>query len=344
MQNGDILILRGPDVISLLANRELEIIDTVGAAYEAHAKGQSSLPHSLFLTFPENPRNRIIALPAYLGDPIGMAGVKWISSFPGNLDMNLDRASAVVTLNSQLTGRPEAIMEGSIISAKRTAASAALAAKTLHDLSKPVSVGMIGCGVINFEIMRMLVAATPEILSLTVFDIDSARAAHFRDECMSTFNGIEVDIASDIDTILRKASLITLATTASTPHINDLSLCAPGTTVLHVSLRDLSPEVILSCDNIVDDIDHVCRAQTSIHLTEQKVGDRNFIRCTLADILLDRNVKRKDPESIAVFSPFGLGVLDIAVSKLVYELGLKENKGIVIESFLPPSWSGGNKF
>ncbi|HEX5735291.1 MAG TPA: 2,3-diaminopropionate biosynthesis protein SbnB [Blastocatellia bacterium] len=342
MQSDDILILKGIDVISLLANRELQLIETVRAAYETHARGHSSLPHSLFLNFPGDGRNRIIALPAYLGDGFEVAGVKWVSSFPGNLDMNLDRASAVLIVNSRLTGRPEAIIEGSVISAKRTAASAALAAQTLHDFDRPVRVGMIGCGLINFEIARMLQAAIPKIVGLTVFDLDPARALHFRDECQKAFNGIEVEIAGDADTVLRETSLVSFATTASTPHIDDLSICAPGTTVLHVSLRDLSPEVILSCDNIADDIDHVCRAQTSIHLTEQKVGNRGFVRCTLADILLNREVKRKDPDAIAVFSPFGLGVLDIAVGKLVCELAIEQGKGIVIESFLPASWSDKN--
>jgi ornithine cyclodeaminase len=339
MQNGDILILKGADVISLLANRELEIISTVRAAYEAHARGLSSLPHSLFLTFPDNSRNRIIALPAYLGDGFGVAGLKWVSSFPGNLSMNLDRASAVVILNSHLTGRPEAIIEGSIINAKRTAASAALAAQTLHDISKPVSVGMIGCGVINFEIVRMLRAVIPKILRVTVFDIDPARAEHFKGECLATFNELEVEVATNINTVLSESSLISFATTSASPHIHDLSLCAPGTTLLHISLRDLAPEVILSCDNVVDDIDHVCRAQTSIHLTEQQVGDRKFIRCALADILLGRYSQRKEPDVVSIFSPFGLGVLDIAVGKLIQQLGMEQGKGIVIESFLPSSWS-----
>jgi ornithine cyclodeaminase len=95
--------------------------------------------------------------------------------------------------------------------------------------------------------------------------------------------------------------------------------------------------VILSCDNIVDDIDHICRAQTSIHLAEQLVGNRDFIRCTLAEIIRGEAAARRSVEGIAVFSPFGLGVLDLAVAQYVRELAFKNNLGIVINSFLPDS-------
>src|SRR5262249_7724217 len=150
-----------------------EIMQAVRMAYEAHSAGKSSLPHSNFLLFPENPRNRIIALPAFLGhEEIGGAGVKWIASFPGNLDLGLDRASAVMILNSAQTGRPKAIIEGSIISAKRTAASAALAAQHLQAGKKTDRAGIIGCGLINFEIVKFLASIFPEIQSLVLFDLE----------------------------------------------------------------------------------------------------------------------------------------------------------------------------
>ena len=331
MVSSDVLTISGDDVRALLDGREQEILAVAGAAYKAHGRGDSSLPHSLFLRFPGNERNRIIALPAYVGDGFGIAGIKWISSFPANLEKGLKRASAVIILNSAQTGRPEAIMEGSVVSAKRTAAGAALAAMHLTART-PRAVGIIGCGPINLEVTRFLLTVWPELKSCYVFDVDAVRAEQFREECRQL--NIEVEVVPELITVLREAELISFATTAGTPHVFSLSQCTPGSTILHVSLRDLSPEVILSCDNVVDDIAHVCQAQTSIHLAEQLTGNTNFIRCTLAEVLEGTAAPKKDPQALTIFSPFGLGVLDLAVAQLVMELAAKENRGTLLKNFL----------
>src|SRR5438552_5274857 len=341
MRDGDIAILRGSEVRAVLAGRELELIQAVRVAYEAHGEGDSSLPHSTFLPFPGQPRDRIIALPAYLGGACRIAGVKWVSSFPDNLHLGVDRASAVVILNSPQTGRPEAVLEGSVISAKRTAASAALAAQCLLNpesfRGKAGRVGMIGCGLINFEIARFLLAVFPKAETFVLFDKDEARAKQFAKK--KIFDEFGVEIAKDVKAVLRNCPLISIATTALTPHIGELRECPRQSAILHISLRDLTPEVILSCDNVVDDIDHVCRAQTSVYLAEQLVGHRKFIRCTLADILRGRAPARNGSETFSVFSPFGLGVLDLAVGKLVRDLALQQGLETVIGSFLPGSWA-----
>lgn len=339
MRNGDVLILKGHEVQSLLEDRETELLETVRRAYVVHARGESSLPHSSFLNFPNEQRNRIIALPAYLGQDFDLAGIKWIASFPNNVEHGMNRASAVVILNSALTGTPQAIVEGSIISAKRTAASAALAARTLHQAPVEAGIGIIGCGLINFEIVRFLRASLTGARKFVIFDLSAERAQTFKRNCLNTFTNISIEIAPDAASVLSGCSLVSIATTAVKPHLNDLSLCAPGTTILHISLRDVTPEVVLSCDNVVDDVDHACRAQTSLHLTEQLTGRRDFIRCTLADVLLGKAPPRRDPKSILLFSPFGLGVLDLAVSQLVYKLALEYRRGLVIDSFLPDSFS-----
>ncbi len=95
--------------------------------------------------------------------------------FPENLNRGMDRASAVIILNSAQTGRPEAFIEGSIISAKRTAASAALAARTLHEGLDSSTLGLFGCGLINYAITRFVFAACPDVERVIVYDTDEQR-------------------------------------------------------------------------------------------------------------------------------------------------------------------------
>ena len=190
MEN-DLLILGAQEVNRLLEGRELELIKVVQSAYETHGMKESSLPQSLFLRFPCNESDRIIALPAYLGGEFNIAGIKWISSFPGNLNIGLDRASAVLIINSLQTGRPEAIIEGSILSAKRTAASAALAAQSLYINETPENIGFIGCGLINFEIARFLLAVWPNTKKFTIYDVNPDRSGHFENRCLDAFPTIK---------------------------------------------------------------------------------------------------------------------------------------------------------
>lgn len=329
-----LLVIGAPEVERALAGREADILEAVRSAYLAHAHGQSSLPHSIFLRFPDNEVDRIIGLPGYLGDGFEVSGIKWIASYPGNLERGLPRASAVMILNSTETGRPLAVVEASIISARRTAASAALGARALAG-APPELVGFVGTGLINREIYRFLREVFPGARRLLVHDLDPERARAFGDRLRETHGeDLEIAVAGSLDDLLARCSLVSFATTAVEPHVDDLSICPPGATLLHVSLRDLSPQAVLAADNVVDDPDHVLRASTSVHLAEQLTGDRAFIRGTLADVLEGSAPAKRDPEAVTVFSPFGLGVLDLAVANLVLERARAEGLGAAVPGFL----------
>ena len=58
--------------------------------------------------------------------------------------------------------------------------------------------------------------------------------------------------------------------------------------VLHVSLRDLAPEILLASTNVVDDVEHCLKANTSPHLAEQLTGNRDFLHGTLDDVMAGR--------------------------------------------------------
>jgi N-[(2S)-2-amino-2-carboxyethyl]-L-glutamate dehydrogenase len=326
-------ILTSSEVKQALDGAEQEVLQAVGKAYLLHAQGRTTVPHSVFLRFPE-PQNRIIALPAYLGSDSPVAGIKWISSFPDNVQSGLDRASAAIILNSMATGRPEALLEGSTISAWRTAASAALAASTLAGDRPDSGVSMIGCGVINFTVLSFLLVALPDLGELTLFDTDPARAQAFAQRCDTRWPKLKVTVAGQLPEALSEHRLISLATTALAPHLTGDD-CLPGTLALHLSLRDFTPGTILSAVNVVDDADHVCRAGTSIYLAEQQVAHREFIGSSLGEILLAGRPYRRPEDALTIFSPFGLGMLDLAVAALVRQRARARGLGRELADFLP---------
>ncbi|MEU9387684.1 2,3-diaminopropionate biosynthesis protein SbnB [Streptomyces sp. NPDC048279] len=330
------LILRRTDVTDVLSGRETEIIDLIADTYRLHDAGQTSLPHSVFLRFPEedHSRDRIIGLPAYRGGERPAAGMKWISSFPGNVARGTERASAAVLLNSLESGHPVALVEGAVISAKRTAASAALAAAELTAARPAPSVLLIGCGVINLEILRFLAAALPDLREAALYDTDPARAEAFGARCAEEVPAVKARSVTDLAAALGAHRLVSLATTAATPHM-DLAACGPDTTVLHVSLRDLTPEAILGAVNVVDDADHVCRERTSLDLAQQTSGNRDFIAAPIGALLRGTADLRREPHRPVVYSPFGLGVLDVALAEFVRQEAERRALGVRVDGFLP---------
>lgn len=331
------IVIRHADVESILDGREADNIRTVTEAYRLHALGQTAVPHSVFLRFPGpgHDRDRIIGLPAYRGGDRPVAGMKWISSFPANIESGLQRASAAILLNSLATGHPEALVEASVISARRTAASAALAAELLTRDGRPTGVALIGCGVINYEILRHLRAVLPELTEVTLYDRARPRAEEFAGRLAVDAPGLRIAYADSLDEALGAHPLISFATTAGVPHTG-LDAVRPGSLVLHVSLRDLHPEALLGAHNIVDDADHVCRERTSPHLAEQLTGNRDFIDASIGQLLTGEREFVRVPGRTTVFSPFGLGVLDLALAASVHDAAAAKGLGVRVDGFLPP--------
>ena len=90
------------------------------------------------------------------------------------------------------------------------------------------------------------------------------------------------------EALIRASDLVVFATVAGAPHVHDPAWFAHNPLVLHVSLRDLSPQILLGSTNIVDDVEHCLKADTSPHLVEQATGNRDFLAGTLADVMSGR--------------------------------------------------------
>src|SRR5664279_4629807 len=325
-------VISGAQVQQALQGRETQIMELVETAYRLHGDGDSVNPPSYFLRFPDRPSSRIIALPASIGGQVRVDGLKWISSFPGNVAAGVPRASAVLILNDHDTGYPFACLESSIVSATRTAASAALAADRLsRGRPRPRRVGFLGVGLIARYIHTFLNGTGWSFDEIGVHDLSTDSAAGFRGYLEQSGSGDHITVYDTAEELIRSSDLIVVATVAAEPHVGDLSWFEHNPLLLHVSLRDLAPEIVLASTNIVDDIEHCLKANTSPHLTEQLAGNRDFLHGTLDDVMAGRVTVPADRP--LVFSPFGLGVLDLAVGKFVYDEVVRSGELHIIDDF-----------
>ena len=327
-------VVPGPAVKRVIDLNKQQVFDAVEAAYRLHDSGSTLNPDSYFLRYPANPNARIIALPAHIGGEVQKSGIKWISSFPENRATNLARASAVLILNDASTGYPLACLEASLISATRTAASAALAAESISPNPFEGTLAIIGTGIIARTTVEWLLFRNWKFREINLYDVDHNEAEHFskwlRDQC-----NLQATIHDSLEDAVSNSSLILFTTTALDPYLADKELFAQSPTVLHLSLRDICVNVILASQNIVDDVDHCLKAKTSLHLAETETGNRNFVSGSLVDVLEKRF--KLDPQRPRIFSPFGLGVLDVAVGSFVLEAAKSSGEAIALPDFFSNS-------
>src|SRR5688572_14847547 len=221
----ELSIINGKTISDIIRAHRADCIDVVREAYLSHANGQSVNPDSYFLRFPEKPDCRIIALPAYLGNGFHVAGLKWIASYPGNIQRGFPRASAVLVLNSYETGYPFAVLESSIISAARTAASAVLAAYWLNGKSRRVqSLGIVGTGFIARYVYDFLIDTGWEIGDVRLYDTSAVESEKFRNTACRLERHRTVTVASEVNQLLSDSDVIVFTTVASAPHIADAAL------------------------------------------------------------------------------------------------------------------------
>jgi len=192
------------------------------------------------------------------------------------------------------------------------------------------TVGFFGNGVIARNIFDFFVGTGWTFDRLYLYDQVADYAQHFAAH-MQMAGYADIEICTRSEDLIQACDLIIFATTALQPHVVDPALFAHNPIVLHISLRDLAPEIILAADNIVDDVNHCLTANTSPHLAEQQVRHHDFIAGTTG-ALLDAQITLRGDRPV-ILSPFGMGLLDVALGKYIFDVAATHNELIVIDDF-----------
>ena len=146
----------------------------------------------------------IHAMPAYIPS-LESAGMKWVSGYPANQKKGLPYISGLIVLNDADTGIPTAVMDCTWITAMRTGAATAVAAKYLARKDSD-SVGIIACGVQGRSNLEAL-ACVFKIKKVKAFDIVPAVAEKYARE-MSGALGLAVEAVDSPEKAVRNLDIV----------------------------------------------------------------------------------------------------------------------------------------
>lgn len=185
MQAKQILYLSRTDVEKVALDMKT-IIDLLEQAFAEKGAGRVEMPPKPGIH--TQPDAFIHAMPAYI-PAMHSAGIKWVSGYPGNQVRGLPYISGLLILNDDETGIPYAVMDCTWITAYRTAAATALAAKYLARSESCVA-GILACGVQGRTNLEAL-AAVFSLQRVYAYDIDAQVQKRYVHEMMEKM-GIEI--------------------------------------------------------------------------------------------------------------------------------------------------------
>lgn len=315
------LIVTGAEVARLLPLRAC--VDAVEAAFRNFGLGLIDSPvtaavHSATGTF------HIKAGIIRLGER-GYFAAKMNGNFPGNpATTGLPTIQGLLLLSDADDGRVLAVMDSAAITALRTAAATAVAARYLARPDSSV-LAVFGCGVQGRVQLRALATVHP-IQRVVACDVDFERAADYARE-MSASMSIPVTATRDLAAAAAQADVCVTCTTG-TDYILDERMIRPGAFIAGVgvdnsSKRELAPALLRAADKVVTDLRQQCAEIGDLrHALEAGSMTLADVHADLADVVAGRRAGRESDDEIIVFDSTGLAIQDAAAAAVVYENAL----------------------
>jgi ornithine cyclodeaminase/alanine dehydrogenase-like protein (mu-crystallin family) len=316
-----LLYLSHSDVVKVDLSME-EIIDQLELAFREKAEGRVEMPPKPGI-HPGEADNFIHAMPAYI-PAMKSAGLKWVSGFPLNQERGLPYISGLLILNDPSTGLPIFVMDCVWITAKRTGAATAIAAK---HLARPESsvVGILGCGVqgrSNLEALSVVFS----LKKVKAYDVNPKASSLYAEEIEERY-GLEVEevyspkkAVSDCDIVVTAGPIL------KKPHATiQAGWMDEGSFASLVDFDSYwSPDALKEADKFcTDDVPQLRHYQELGFFQDIPV-----IHADLGELVAESKPGREAPEERTITCNLGLAMDDMAVAPLVYQKAMEKRVGI----------------
>ena len=322
----EIVVLNHKEIEGLLPMDEC--IDVMSEVLSALARGEAHNPLRSVVRPPDT-SHFLGLMPAYRGGANPAYALKEYCLFPDNPTRGLHAHQGSVLLHSAETGELVAVMNGSAITAIRTAAVSGLATKLLaRDDAKEFAI--IGTGV-QGRMHLQAMAAIGGFERVRVCSRRREKAEAFAKE-LGPKMPFRIEPVDDVKSAVESADVINTTTNAREPvlhrdwvkpgtHINAVGSAIPTT-------REIDTATMTASTLFVDRREATLN-ESGDYLFAAKEGaiGPDHIRAELGEILIGEQVGRRSPEEITLFKSLGIAVEDLAAAQFLYKRALEKDVG-----------------
>lgn len=317
---GDLLYLSRAEIEKLNISME-EIIKAVEEAFIEKAEGRAEVPPKPGIHPQEDAF--IHAMPAYL-PKMRSAGIKWVSGFPENPKRNLPYISGLLILNDPETGFPISVMDCTWITAIRTGAATAVAAKHLaREDSK--TLGILGCGVQGRSNLEALVVVCRNLEEVKAYDIDAENLHRYVEEMTAKHSVKVVPVNSPEKAVENCDIVVTAGPILKNPRpVIEASWFKNGGFACPLDFDSYwKPEAMHSMDKFCTDDSK----QLKYYRQLGYFSDIPQVYADLSEVVSGKKPGREDPDERIMSMNLGLAIEDMATAKLIYEKAKKKGAG-----------------
>jgi len=262
--------------------------------------------------------------------------LRWIAhviSFPDNAARRgLPTIQGVVVLSDGETGQPLALMDSMEITALRTGAATAVAARYLARPDARVAT-IVGCGR-QGRIQLAALARVRRLERVYAMDRDATVSRQFARE-MSAELGVDVRPVAALAEASRQSDLLVTCTPSRSPLLGREDV-APGAFVAGVGAdneykQELDPGLLASASVVVDNLEQCAAIGDLHHALRAGAMALTDVRAELSDVVVGRKPGRRSPDDIVIFDSTGVAIEDVAAAAMVYEKAIGAARGIAVE-------------
>lgn len=302
-----------------------DVIDAVEQAFGAFERGDTQMPAKSYIDLPQY-NGDFRSMPAYLAtDEWDAAGLKWVNVHPDNpAEYDLPTVLGTMIYSDPETAFPLAIMDGTMLTMKRTGAAAAVATDYLA-VADATTLGIVGAGVQSYTQLEAISEIRP-IEEVVVADLDEDRIERFIEAFGDEFDvragsiseAGHCDVLSTVTPV--EDPIVGLEDVGDHTHVNAIGADAEGK-------HELADELLQAARIVIDDHEQ-CTHSGEINVPyHEGVLTDDDIHGEIGELVVGAKDGRTADTGVTVFDSTGLAIQDVAAAHVVYENARADGDG-----------------